>query len=80
MLDALEPASEAFNAALREGAGASEAWQRAIKAAEDGTAATASMWPRLGRAAYLGERAMGSPDAGATAVLVWMRAVATVLV
>jgi dihydroxyacetone kinase len=38
------------------------------------------MWPRLGRAAYLGERAMGSPDAGATAVLVWMRAVATVLV
>ena len=80
MLDALEPASEAFTAALREGAGASEAWQRAIKAAEDGTAATASMRPRLGRAAYLGERAMGSPDAGATAVLVWMRAVATVLV
>jgi ATP-dependent dihydroxyacetone kinase len=79
MLDALEPASEAFSTALQEGAGASEAWQRAIKAAEDGTSATASMRPRLGRAAYLGDRAMGSPDAGATAVLVWMRAVATIL-
>jgi len=37
------------------------------------------MRARLGRAAYLGDRAIGSPDAGATAVLVWMRAVATVL-
>ncbi len=79
MLDALEPASEAFSAALQEGVAALEAWQRAIKAAEDGTAATAGMRARLGRAAYLGERAIGSPDAGATAVLVWMRAVATVL-
>ena len=32
------------------------------------------MRPRLGRAAYLGERAVGVPDAGASAVLVWMRA------
>jgi ATP-dependent dihydroxyacetone kinase len=79
MLDALEPASEAFTAAVLGGVTASEAWRRAIKAAEDGTAATAGMRARLGRAAYLGERAIGSPDAGATAVLVWMRAVASVL-
>ena len=75
MLDALEPASEAFTAALREGATISEGWRRAIAAAEDGTAATAAMYPRAGRAAYLGDRAIGAPDAGATAVLVWMRAV-----
>jgi ATP-dependent dihydroxyacetone kinase len=80
MLDALEPASEAFTAAVQQGVGAAEAWARAVRAAEDGTAATAGMRPRLGRAAYLGERAIGVPDAGATAVLVWMRAVATVLV
>jgi dihydroxyacetone kinase len=80
MLDALEPASEAFNAAVLEGVAASEAWALAIRAAEEGTAATAGMRAHLGRAAYLGERAIGAPDAGATAVLVWMRAVATVLV
>jgi dihydroxyacetone kinase len=33
------------------------------------------MRPRLGRAAYLGDRALGAPDAGASAVLVWMRAI-----
>jgi dihydroxyacetone kinase len=76
MLDALEPASEAFGAALQNGATLSEGWRRAVAAAEEGTAATAAMHPRVGRAAYLGERAMGAPDAGATAVLVWMRAIA----
>ncbi|MFC7611777.1 DAK2 domain-containing protein [Teichococcus aestuarii] len=34
------------------------------------------MTPRLGRASYLGARALGTPDAGAAAVLVWMRALA----
>jgi ATP-dependent dihydroxyacetone kinase len=75
MLDALEPASDAFQAALRHGADLSESWQRAVAAAEEGTAATATMHPRVGRAAYLGDRAIGVPDAGATAVLVWMRAI-----
>lgn len=76
MLDALEPAQEAFGAALRKGSTPSGAWQDAVSAAEEGTAATAKMHPRVGRAAYLGERAIGIPDAGATAVAVWMRAVA----
>lgn len=75
MLDALQPASEAFTVAVRDGAPGAEAWQRALAAAEAGVAATASMRPRLGRAAYLGDRAVGTPDAGAAAVLVWMRAV-----
>ncbi|MBV9785368.1 MAG: dihydroxyacetone kinase subunit DhaK [Acidisphaera sp.] len=80
MLDALEPASEAFSTALRANATLREAWARAIAAAEDGTAATAAMRPRVGRAAYLGDRAIGAPDAGATAVLVWMKAVGAALV
>ncbi len=76
MLDALVPASEAFSAAIKGGMATPEAWQRAIRAAEEGTAATATMHPRVGRAAYIGERAIGSPDAGAAAVLVWMRSIA----
>ena len=28
--------------------------------------------PRLGRAAYLGERVLGTPDAGAVAATVWL--------
>ena len=77
MLDALEPASEAFGAAVRDGAALAESWKCAVAAAETGTAATAAMHPRVGRAAYLGDRAIGTPDAGATAVVVWMRGVAT---
>jgi ATP-dependent dihydroxyacetone kinase len=74
MLDALRPAADAFTAAVRSGVPLRAAWGRAVEAAERGTAATASMHPRLGRAAYLGDRALGAPDAGASAVLVWMRA------
>jgi ATP-dependent dihydroxyacetone kinase len=74
MLDALLPASEAFTAAVQEGLSLPAAWRRAVDTAAAGTAATADMRPRIGRAAYLGDRAMGAPDAGATAVLVWMRA------
>ncbi|MBE9607230.1 dihydroxyacetone kinase subunit DhaK [Acetobacteraceae bacterium H6797] len=74
MLDALHPAAEAFVIATARGASLLEAWEEACEAAAEGTAATAGMRPRLGRAAYLGERALGVPDAGASAVLVWMKA------
>jgi dihydroxyacetone kinase len=67
MLDALHPAAEAF---------ATGGIQAAAQAAEKGTAATAQMIPRLGRASYLGARAVGAPDAGAAAVAIWLRALA----
>jgi dihydroxyacetone kinase len=76
MLDALHPASDAFTAAVAEGVALQQAWRAAVTAAEAGAAATAEMHPRVGRAAYLGSRAMGAPDAGATAVVVWMRGLA----
>jgi len=76
MLDALHPAAEALKAAAAAGRTAREAVHAALEAAEAGAAATARMTPRLGRAAYLGERAVGTPDAGASAVVVWLRAVA----
>ncbi len=68
MVDALHPALEA----LRAGG----SWKSAADAATAGAAATAAMTPRLGRASYLGERAVGSPDGGAVAVSIWMRAIA----
>jgi hypothetical protein len=37
------------------------------------------MLPVLGRASYLGSRALGAPDGGATAVAIWMRAILTSL-
>ena len=48
------------------------AWQEATAAAEAGAAATATMFPRLGRAAYLGARALDTPDGGAVAVATWI--------
>lgn len=76
MLDALAPAARALTEGIERGASLAEAWGSALRAAEEGCAATAAMRPRLGRAAYLGDRALGAPDAGASAVLVWMKALA----
>ncbi|MFP2899035.1 dihydroxyacetone kinase subunit DhaL [Corallococcus sp. 4LFB] len=74
MVDALHPAAAAFTRAVREGKPPGEAWAEATRAAEQGAQDTASMSPRLGRASYLGERAKGIPDAGAVAVVIWMKA------
>ncbi len=74
MLDALLPGAQAFADGLRGGQGARPAWEAAVAAAETGAAATAAMTPRLGRSSYLGERALGTPDPGAVAVVTWMRA------
>jgi dihydroxyacetone kinase len=74
MLDALVPASEAF--AATAGQGVTAAARAAAEAAERGAQATAAMVPKLGRASYLGARAVGVPDAGAAAVAVWLRGVA----
>jgi len=74
MLDALHPAAEAFSRALQDGKPLAEAWAETVRAAREGTEATSRMTPRLGRASYLGARAVGLPDAGAEAVTVWIGA------
>lgn len=67
MLDALLPAvAAAETGSLIE----------AAQAAAEGAEATASMLPRLGRASYLGQRALGTPDGGAVAVAIWLAALA----
>jgi len=76
MLDALYPASNSFADALQQGIPLKEAWHLAAKAADKGAQLTASMFPRLGRSSYLGERAIGIPDPGAVAVSLWIKALA----
>lgn len=79
MLDALWPARDAFDQALHAGRPASAALEEAARAAQAGAEATAAWIPRQGRASYLGRRAIGVADPGATAVAVWLSAVAAVV-
>ena len=74
MVDALYPASQRFRNDVLAGLPVTQAWANAVRAAKDGADATASMKPRLGRASYLGERAVGVPDGGAVAVTYWIEA------
>ncbi|KVU22553.1 dihydroxyacetone kinase [Burkholderia ubonensis] len=74
MLDALVPAVDAFGRALEDDRNGAAAWAAAVEAAERGAQETARMTPRAGRASYLGERAIGTPDGGAVAVAYWLRA------
>ncbi|MBN3746966.1 DAK2 domain-containing protein, partial [Burkholderia sp. Se-20373] len=74
MLDALVPAVAAFERALDNDRDPASAWAAAVEAAEHGAQETARMTPRAGRASYLGERAIGTPDGGAVAVSYWLRA------
>jgi dihydroxyacetone kinase len=78
MLDALDPALRALEAADASVL-AAEAWKRAAAAAAEGASHTANMVPKLGRASYLGERAVGVEDGGAAAVAIWMKALAASL-
>lgn len=73
MLDALIPAVEALKTAEDD---PRQALAAAIRAAAAGTAATADTTSRRGRSSYLGDRALGHPDPGAEAVVVWLSAVA----
>lgn len=74
MVDALAPALAAWAAARSRGISAPDSWNAAVRGAEEGAKATAMMMPKLGRASYLGQRALGAPDGGAVAVVTWIRA------
>lgn len=79
MLDALHPAAATFKAAIERAVPAADAWAECVQAAAAGAASTAQMRPRLGRASYLGDRALGVPDGGAMAVSIWLRALLEVV-
>jgi dihydroxyacetone kinase len=74
MLDALYPAADAYKAALDAGMQPYEALEALHLAARRGAEETATLRANAGRAAYLGDRALGIPDGGAVAVAIWMGA------
>jgi dihydroxyacetone kinase len=79
MLDTLLPFASVFADALEEGCSTGDALERAVRAAERGAEATASMLPKRGRSSYLGDRAIGHQDPGATAAAIWLRAVVSAI-
>jgi DAK2 domain len=73
MVDAMMPAVETLEAVPADTPLLAVVGQAAT-AARQGAQATAGMTPRRGRATYLGERAIGHPDAGAAAIALWWEA------
>lgn len=78
MVDALAPAVRALTEAAAEGEPVGRAMARAARAASCGALATKEMYPRQGKARYLGDRALGFQDAGATSVAIIFEALAEV--
>ncbi|MGB4376165.1 MAG: dihydroxyacetone kinase subunit DhaL [bacterium] len=79
MVDALEPAVEAYSAAADAGKDLVECLRAAVAAAEDGKKATIPLVAKKGRAHYLGERSVGHQDPGATSAELLLRAMLKVL-
>ena len=76
LLDALIPATDALEAALAR-TEPGEALRLAAEEARRAAEATAAMMAKKGRAAYTGERSIGSVDAGAVAIAVIAEAVSS---
>ncbi|GIM93448.1 dihydroxyacetone kinase subunit DhaL [Paractinoplanes toevensis] len=79
MYDALAPAVESIEESIADGQPLGEALDNAVRAAEQGRAATVAMVARKGRASYLGERSAGHQDPGATSVTLLVAAAARAL-
>jgi phosphoenolpyruvate---glycerone phosphotransferase subunit DhaL len=75
LLDALVPATDTLEQQLQDGRSASEALEAAAGTARESAEATKGMLAQRGRAAYTGERSVGSVDAGAMGIAVIFEAV-----
>lgn len=76
MFDAIDPALDAWDAAVADGADITAAASAALDAAEKGRIATEPLVARKGRASYLGERSAGHLDPGATSSALLFQALA----
>lgn len=75
LLDALIPAVDALEKAINEGKTGSQILEEAAVVAREQAEATRPMLAKRGRAAYTGERSIGTLDAGAVAMAVLFEAV-----
>lgn len=80
MLDALVPAAAAMTSALRSGSSSADAGRAAADAARAGSDETRDMIAQRGRASYLGERARGHLDPGASSSAILVDALRAALV
>ncbi|EAR25005.1 Dihydroxyacetone kinase [marine actinobacterium PHSC20C1] len=76
MFDAINPALDAWDAAVAGGADIAAAASAALAAAEKGRDSTEPLVARKGRASYLGERSTGHLDPGATSSTLLFQALA----
>jgi dihydroxyacetone kinase-like protein len=76
MLDALAPAVDALHDAADAGAALPEALRAATAAAHHGAEQTRNYRARFGKAAALGDRALGHPDPGALSMTLILNAMA----
>ena len=72
MLDCLVPALDLLTTAPRP-----VDWAAVAAGARRAAEATAGLTARMGRASYVGERALGTPDAGAMGMALFFQALAT---
>lgn len=74
MIDAIEPAIEAFKNGMEASASLEKCLDMAIEAAEAGIEFTKTIRATKGRASYLGDRSIGHQDPGATSFLIMLKA------
>ena len=79
LIDTLQPACGAYDAALADGKNFSAALDAMRAAAEKGKDSTNALQARVGRAARLGERSIGVLDAGATSCFLILQQMASSL-
>jgi len=71
MIDALSPAVASFKAC----AGFDEAWKQSALSARQGAESTRDLIAKHGRAKFIGDRAIGHQDAGATTIALMFEAI-----
>jgi dihydroxyacetone kinase-like protein len=76
LLDALVPATDTIEELAKEGSSPGDTLRAAAVTARSAAEATRPMLAKRGRAAYTGERSIGTLDAGAVAVAVLLEALA----
>jgi dihydroxyacetone kinase-like protein len=74
LVDALEPALQAFNMAVSAGDPVEMVLEKALAAAREGSESTIPLVARKGRASYLGERSVGHRDPGSMAICLMFEA------
>lgn len=68
MVDSLSPFVDELREGLDSGLSLSDAWDRAAARSRQAAEDTANLVPKIGRARPLGEKSVGTPDAGATSM------------